>query len=124
MRYSLEDFATSDQLPSLPQVAVRIIELAREPEPDFTEITETLRADPALASRILKTANSALFGLSQPVQSIEAAVPVLGLTMLRTIVLGFTLADHNSTNRDVKDASRKYWRSSLCQAVFAEQLAN
>ena len=124
VRHSLEDFVCSDQLPSLPQVVIRVIELAREPEPDFAEITAALRADPALAARILRTANSALFGLSQPVQSIEAAVPVLGMTMLRTIVLGFTLADHDSTNRDVKDASRKYWRSSLCQAVFAEQLAS
>lgn len=123
MPLSLPDFVRSDRLPSLPQVVVRVIELAREPEPDFDEVTVALRSDPALSARILKTANSALFALNQPVQSIEAAVPVLGMTTLRTIALGFTLADHRSSNRDAQDASKTLWRSSLTQAVFAELIA-
>lgn len=123
MRPTVEVLANTKRLPSLPPVAVRVIELARQEEPDFREITTILRADPALAARILRTANSALFALPQRVHSIEAAIPILGLTMLRTIVLGFTLADHRGDHHEVRDVSQLVWRSSLAQAAFAEMLA-
>lgn len=75
MSFSIDSFVSSDQLPSLPQVALRVVELAREPEPEFAEICQVIRTDPALAGKILKTVNSALYGLQGQVGSIEIAVP-------------------------------------------------
>ncbi|MFK7820860.1 MAG: HDOD domain-containing protein [Planctomycetaceae bacterium] len=120
---TLEQILSSDRLPSLPQVALRVIELAAEEEPNFNEVIKTVRTDPALASRIMKLANSALFGLGKPVASVDAAIPLLGMTMVRTIVLGFTLSDTRAEDRDVQLVMQKLWRSSLTQAVCAEQLA-
>ena len=121
---SLNDVARSDRLPSLPQVAVRVIDMAQEPEPDFDELASVIRMDPALSGKILKTANSALMGLRHTVSSIEAALPQLGITMVRTLVLGFTLARHDTRQREMDWAIRKFWRCSLTQAVIAEQLAH
>jgi diguanylate cyclase (GGDEF)-like protein len=120
---TLDQILSSDRLPSLPQVALRVIELAAEAEPNFNEVIKTVRTDPALASRIMKLANSALFGLGKPVASVDAAIPLLGMTMVRTIVLGFTLSDMRTEDRDVRAVMQKLWRSSLTQAVCAEQLA-
>ena len=123
MTKTFEQFVASDRLPSLPQVALRVIELARDPEPDFGEVVRTVRTDPALSSKILRTTNSALFGLRQSVQSIEAAIPMLGITLVRTIVLGFTLATPRPGERDILLPLQRLWRSCLTQAVFAELLA-
>lgn len=123
MSMLLQEIVASDNLPSLPQVALRVIELARDPDPDFDEVIRTVRTDPALSSKLLKTANSALFGLRQPLPSIEAAIPMLGMTLVRTIVLGFTLAKQSEGAQRVREAMQQLWRSSLTQAAFAELLA-
>ena len=77
MPQTLTQIVKSDRLPTLPSIALRVIELAREPEPDFREVASVIRTDPALSWRLLRTANSALFGLGKPVTSVESAIPLL-----------------------------------------------
>ena len=48
---------------------------------------------------------------------------MLGITVVRTIVLGFSLAKQRSNSVDVQRPLQKLWRSSLTQGVFAELLA-
>ena len=67
MPYTLAQFVESDRLPSLPQVALRVIELSREPEPDFKEVARVVRTDAAISGKLLRTTNSALYGLGKPV---------------------------------------------------------
>lgn len=123
MPQTLTQIVKSDRLPTLPHIALRVIELAREPEPDFRRVADVIRTDPALSGRLLRTANSALFGLGKPVTSVESAIPLLGLTLVRTMVLGFALADQTSCELNQTRYQENLWRSSLTQAVFAEQLA-
>lgn len=85
----LEKLLASDQVPSLPEVVMRNIEIAQQEDPDTQELIRTVRTDSANAGRVLKFANSALFGVRTRRSSIEAAVPLLGTTLLRTLVLGF-----------------------------------
>ncbi|MCA9263754.1 MAG: HDOD domain-containing protein [Planctomycetales bacterium] len=124
MPNTIQDIVRADHLPSLPQVALRIIELARDPEPDLDELARLIMADPALAGKILKTVNSALFGLRGKVTSIEKSLPKLGITLVRTLVLSFSLADERSDGREPQRALTKFWRTSLAQAVFAELLGH
>jgi diguanylate cyclase (GGDEF)-like protein len=123
MVLTLESLLTSNRLPTLPQVALRIIELAQQREPDLDEVIRTVRLDPAITAKVLGTANSALFGLRGRVNHIEEAIPKLGLNLLRTIVLSFTLAKHRTQQKFLNDKIQEFWRCSLTQAVFAENLA-
>ncbi len=124
MPCAIEQILLSERLPSLPQIAVRVIELAREEEPDLGELIRTVRNDPALSSKMMRTVNSAIFGLRRKVDSIEKAIPMLGITMVRTMVLGFTLANQKSHGIDLQRPLQRLWRSSLTQATFAELLAD
>ncbi len=121
--HSLERVLASDQLPSLPEVAVKVIEIAKQPEPDIQSLIDTIRADGAIAGRILKFANSALFGVRHKPSSIEAAVPLLGTTMVRTVVLGFSLAKFETSSDELRPWFQQIWRESLIQASTAETLA-
>ncbi|MCA9038346.1 MAG: HDOD domain-containing protein [Planctomycetaceae bacterium] len=124
MSLSVEKILSSDRLPSLPEVALKVVQIARQPDPDFTELVESIRLDPAIAGRILKTANSALLGMKTRASSIETAVPRLGTTMVRALVLGFTLADaHKSRSPVLRAWYQQIWRESLIQAAAAEVLA-
>ncbi len=124
MPFSLEAILSSERLPSLPEVAARIVEIARDPDPDFDRLIDTIRMDPAIAGKILKTANSALLGMRTRAGSIEQAVPRLGTTMVRTLVLSFCLAEYqNKSSLNLRPYYQQIWRESLTQAATAESLA-
>jgi HD-like signal output (HDOD) protein/GGDEF domain-containing protein len=120
---SLEKLLASDQIPSLPEVAIRIIEIAQQEDPDTRELVSTVRTDPAIAGRVLKFANSALFGVRPRPSSIEAAVPLLGTTLVRTVVLGFSLAEQSKPSAVLKPWFRQLWKETLFQSSTAEYLA-
>ena len=123
MRITMENILHSDRLPSLPEVAVRVIELARSEEPDLREITAVVKADPAICAKLLKTTNSALMGLRTRATSVESAVPLLGANMIRSLVLGFTLAEQSRETAKTQQWMRYLWRRSLIQATAAELFA-
>jgi diguanylate cyclase (GGDEF)-like protein len=121
---SLEAVLSSERLPSLPEVAACVVEIARNPDPDFDRLIEAIRIDPAIAGRILKTANSALLGMRTRAASVEQAVPRLGTTMVRTLVLSFCLAEYQNRNSlNLRPCYQTIWRESLTQAAVAESLA-
>ncbi|MBL8817912.1 MAG: HDOD domain-containing protein [Planctomyces sp.] len=125
MSSTLERILSSDRLPSLPEIALRIVEIAKRPDPDFDELVSAIRMDPALAGRVLKTANSALLGMRSRATSIEAAVPRLGTTMVRALVLGFCLAEYQDRRSlNLRPWYQEIWRHSLTQAAAAEALAD
>lgn len=78
------------ELPSLPEVALRIRKALADENVSFAEVARLIGADPALAARILKTANSALFYRgSKPITSLHDAVARLGQRMVRNVALSF-----------------------------------
>ncbi len=124
MPSSLETILASDRLPSLPEVALRVVEVSRRPDPDFNELAAVIRMDPAIAGRVLKTANSALLGMRCRATSIESAVPRLGSTMVRALVLGFSLAEYQERKSiSLRPWYQQIWRETLTQAAAAEVLA-
>ena len=86
-------------------------------------IAETLRHDPALSSKILKTANSAAFGQLQQVSTITRALFVLGLSAVKTLALGFSLAATLKRPGDTSFDHAGYWRRSLYTATAARTLS-
>ena len=50
---TLDEVLASDLVPSLPEVALRIIQVAQESDPDTQELIRLVRSDPAIAGRIL-----------------------------------------------------------------------
>lgn len=121
--FSIEQFANSKRLPTLPAVATRLLGIAQEDSPNFKEVSSVIRTDPVISGKILKTVNSALFAFSPKIESIEHAIPKLGISLIRTLVLGFHLSRHKTHQVELDHILQRHWRSSLTQAVFAEMIA-
>lgn len=119
---SLNDLVELDRVPSLPVAAVRVIEIAQQSDPDIADLTQAVRADIAMVGRILKFANSALFGLRTRCTTIDAAVPLLGTKLVRTLVLGFSLAQQSRIPGVSGPWFRRLWKETLFQASTAEFL--
>ena len=78
------------KLPSLPEVALKIRNALANEDVSVAEISRLIGSDPALAARIVKIANSALFYRgSKPITSVSAAVSQLGHRMVRNVALSY-----------------------------------
>ena len=89
----LDQILDSPRLPSLPSVAVRIIELVQRDDATLRDISDVIHNDPALTSKVLRTVNSSFYGLNTPCSTITQALIILGLNAVKTIALGFTLVN-------------------------------
>ena len=113
----------SSALPSLPHVAVRIIELSRDPEVTVHGLADCLSADPALVQKILRTVNSPFYGLRDKVSTISRAVTYLGVNALRGLMLGFSLARETGGDSAGGFSMITFWRYAMTHAVAAKVLA-
>jgi two-component system, cell cycle response regulator len=109
-------------LPSLPGVAMRVLELTRKKDLSMQTLSETVQTDPALVARVLKTVNSSYYGLTTPCPSISRAMSLLGLNTVRSIVLGFSLLDMGKAAAGKVDLG-EYWRRAVYGAAGAKLVA-
>ncbi len=119
----LSAIVNSEELPSIPAVALKVIELCREDDIDIQDVADAISTDPALTIRMLKSANSSMFGMSKTVSSLSQAMVVLGIRTVKVMALGFALADTVKSGKKGTFDFPTYWRRSLTTAVAARQLA-
>src|SRR3982750_3745539 len=100
-------------LPTLPAVAVQVLELAQNPDVDIAQIAKIISKDPALSLKILRTVNSSFYGRSNPVSTISHALVFLGLQSVKTLVLGFSLVTNLTKNKSKGFKHITYWRRSV-----------
>lgn len=118
----LEEILRSPRLPSLPTIALEVIDLAQK-DVSMERVAEAIRHDPALSGKILKTVNSAFYGQSQTISTISRAVVILGLSAVKTLALGFSLVANLKNSGDTGFDHVEYWRRSLYTATAARTLS-
>lgn len=113
-------FAT--QLPTLSGIALQVVELARDPDLDMSRLAGVLSRDPALTAKVLRVANSPLYGQRRRTSNLRQALMVLGLNATVTLALSFSLAaclQEKGSQRLDLDA---IWRRVLLSALAARLL--
>ena len=115
---------SSSQLPSLPTVAVKLLEQLRSPEVSVQEVVNLIKTDPALSAKILKASNSSYFGFNSRVTAIDRAVPLLGTTVVSSLALSFSLVSQSMTKGAMAQFYNDYWLHSIVQASAAEVLGS
>jgi HD-like signal output (HDOD) protein len=99
-------------------VAARIVAVANSDDTDARGLARILATDVALASRVMKLANSAYFGMRGQVTSLQFAVTVVGFSTVRTMAT-VALADLDDESRLPAD----FWEVSTSLALSAAALA-
>jgi len=120
----LELVKHSAAIPSMPQVAVRFLEIVQDPDFDYREVVEVLSSDPGTTSEILRLANSSLFGVTRKVTALPHAMTLLGIRRVRSLVLGRYIVESLSKRGCASAEPAYYWRRSLTTAVMAARLAD
>ncbi|MCA9497999.1 MAG: GGDEF domain-containing protein [Nitrospira sp.] len=109
-------------LPSPTNVAIQIINLASEPEVDLCSFIRILNCDPALASKILRIANSPLYPYCKKVESLHQAVLVLGLNATISLALSFSLMKSLQSSRRTGLDYGLYWKRALLSGTASRVL--
>lgn len=112
-------------LPSLPTVAMDVLDLASRKDVDLRDFERTIERDQAISIRILKTVNSSYYGLGRPCGSIRQAVAYLGINTVKALVLGFSLerAIDGGGRDDLTFDLVSYWRRSFLTATTMRSMA-
>ncbi len=110
-----------DQLHSAPSVAMRVLELLRNPDFDPHGVRQCLESDPAIVAAILRLVNSSSFGLVRKVSSLGGAITYLGVRTLRLAILSFGLVDRLTRGAPAQ-VCRDFWQRALTMAAAAAQL--
>ncbi|MDA3919496.1 MAG: GGDEF domain-containing protein [Salinisphaera sp.] len=107
-------------LPTLSTVALKLVEIGRDPQVDLRQVAQLLSNDPALASKTLRVANSPLYMRGRGARTLTQAIAVLGLNASVSLALSFSLgASLRSSDTPGIDLDR-YWRRALLSAQAAK----
>lgn len=111
-------------LPSLPDVAVRVGRALKDETSDAHQIAEIAQTDPAIAAKLVKAANSAMYGGSNKVDSCTAAVIRLGTELTHKLVMTFAVKElFNTSSPLLKRRMKKLWNHSVKVAAISHVLA-
>jgi HD-like signal output (HDOD) protein len=78
--------------PTLPTVALELLQLAERTDTDVKRLVGLLEKDPMLAAQVLKLAQSAAYAGRMPLTSLRDAVVRLGMGRLRDLVMEASLS--------------------------------
>ena len=117
---ALQRILDSKALPSLPTVAVKLLDLSRDPSASMKAFVEAVQSDPAIAAKILKLSNSSYLGIRSNVTTLQRAVTLLGTRSVTSMALAFSIARQSVGEGETAKAFGTYWRRSVLQAVAAE----
>lgn len=111
------------KLPALPEVAVKCLELAHDPESSFGDVARLIERDPFIASRVVRLSNSPVYGGLARISSVDGAVSRIGMKTLTT-VLQELAAEQVFASKDatIRNAFRGIWEHCLGVATLARDL--
>lgn len=114
-----------ENLKPIPQVAAKVMSIAKDPESSMGSLSELIQYDQALTANLLKAVNSAYFGLGRHVDSLHQAVVLLGMDKVADLVL---LDAGKSSFTQPQEGygleSGELWRYSVSSALIARDLAD
>ncbi len=115
-------FLQSISLPVMPEVAHALIRTLNDTDADVSTVSAVISKDPALTATLLRMANSAMFGLSRSVHTLDSAVSVVGMAQIRARALSICMANGFVFPPGLDRLD--FWRNSMVCAGYAKWLAS
>jgi putative nucleotidyltransferase with HDIG domain len=111
------------ELPVLPDAATQIVSQTSNPNCDFKNVAELIKRDQAMATHLLRIANSPLYRPRSQIVSLQHALSRLGTSAVRDIALIISVKTRTFQADGFAKEVREMFRHSLATAVFAQEIA-
>lgn len=110
-------------LSTLPEITNRIIMTVEDPRSSAGQLHKIIAHDPSLSARILKVVNSAFYGVSGQIGSVERAIVLLGLTAVKNISVAASLGQlFRGAKLGAGFSARDLWTHCIAVGVTARDL--
>ena len=107
-------------LPAAPPIAQRVLKVTSDDESSASDLVKVIGPDSGMTSRILKVANSSLYGHSYEISTLVRAVSTMGFNAVRNLVI-------SASSRDLLaqfgEHERALWEHSIGTGVAALHIA-
>jgi HD-like signal output (HDOD) protein len=125
-RIAIELASPAPELPSFPEVALRVRKALARDDVAIDDVVLIVSAEPSLAVRLLQLANSvALNPSSQRVTTLRAAIARMGFNLARSATIAFAMSQMRRAAawRGLEVQFREIWEGSARLASMAYALA-
>ena len=116
------DIIGHDTVPSAPAIMFEILHILDDENAGLRDLFGAIERDPGLTAKVLKTANSSFFGQARTVDTVDRAVTVLGVAMVRSLAISVAVFDTVGGGLSAA-AVDQIWHHSLATATTARLLA-
>lgn len=112
-----EKIESINALPTIPKVLKKILGVIENPKISLNEISNFVSGDPALTTKVLKMVNSPVYGFPGRISSVNQAVILLGLTVVKGLLLGVSVFEL------MQKTMIGLWEHSLGTAIICRLMA-
>ncbi|MBN2482739.1 MAG: HDOD domain-containing protein [Candidatus Omnitrophica bacterium] len=113
-----------EDLPTLPGMYALFREKIYDPKTSANDIARIISSDQAIASKILRIANSAFYGFMRRIDNIPHAIVIIGFNGIHHIVLNTAVLDMFKGNPQIPEFDMaKIWEHSLATATISKIIA-
>ncbi len=120
LKQSIEEF---HDLPPLPRSAASLLRVANDANAGAKELAQVIEQDPLLAAKLLRYANSPLYGQAGKIDSIQVAIArVLGFDFVLNLALGVTIGTSLRIPNEGPLGLEAFWKHSVYCASLSERL--
>jgi putative nucleotidyltransferase with HDIG domain len=111
-------------IPTLPVIYQQLFQLMQDPDVSVPHVSDVIAQDQALSSKILHLVNSAYYGYSKQITTINRAVVILGFRAVRSAALAISVFDYFKDEGDSSGVNMQdFWVHSIAVATTCKVLA-
>jgi HD-like signal output (HDOD) protein/ActR/RegA family two-component response regulator len=109
-------------LPSVPALYLEIVDALQSATVTAQRIAEIVSRDPALSAKLLQISNSAFFGFSRKVYSVDEAVQLLGVSVIQSLAMAVPIFSSFSRAKCPTFPIEQVWEHSLQTAIIGRRI--
>lgn len=122
-REELKRLLSGFELPHFPKAVMAALDAIRNPKSSLQEISDHIESDPGMHVMVLRTVNSAAFGLTRKVRTVDHAVSLLGRSRLESLLLPIAVKGSLPDFRVSCMDTRHFWEVAAKRGSLARLLA-
>lgn len=106
------------ELPAMPNIIMRALNVMKDPESSLKELAKIISYDQSLSTKVLTLVNSAYYGFTQQITSINRAIALIGMSKAKNLILTVAMRPMMQNQ-----GGKELWQHSIKTAIGCEYIA-
>ena len=106
------------EVPAMPNVIKHALDIMKDPDSSMKELAKIVSYDQSLSTKVLTLVNSAYYGFSQQITSIQRGISLIGMSKTKNVIITVAMRPMLVNHGD-----KELWKHSIMAAVGCEHIA-